>query len=294
MPEANEGKTKRIVAIDAVRLIAKDDITAGDGAKHDVIPGKAVWATATTCNIFEFYKAFGLPLAYIGRDTDESFVAYRCRMIKLEVVVRGSAYGSYLKRNPNVREATKFDNPLVELYLKTSDRRWNHYKLPCDDPLMLVDRTKQIAELYVPNEPLTNGPFLRLPFDHLFEGKDEDRVDLIAAIAARAYRLLRTGFEQFMLDYVDFKLEFGIRPDGRLVIADVVDSDSGRLMKNGVHISKQRYRDGDGLPTVAEIYEHVADLTNHLPEKKEVVKIALEHAQNSYIDAFNVPASKPG
>ena len=39
-----EGKTKKIHRIagsaDLVTLISKDDITAGDGAKHDIIPDK--------------------------------------------------------------------------------------------------------------------------------------------------------------------------------------------------------------------------------------------------------------
>ena len=47
-----EGKTKKIHQLkgkpDLVALVAKDDITAGDGAKHDVIPGKGRLATATT------------------------------------------------------------------------------------------------------------------------------------------------------------------------------------------------------------------------------------------------------
>jgi len=51
-----EGKTKRIHRIagnpDLVTVMSKDDITAGDGAKHDVIPGKGRLATATTCNVF--------------------------------------------------------------------------------------------------------------------------------------------------------------------------------------------------------------------------------------------------
>src|SRR5581483_3437941 len=47
-----EGKTKKIHAIkgkgDLVTVVAKDDITAGDGAKHDIIPDKGRLATATT------------------------------------------------------------------------------------------------------------------------------------------------------------------------------------------------------------------------------------------------------
>src|SRR3954453_19317626 len=50
-----EGKTKKIFRIDGsdlVAVVAKDDITAGDGAKHDVIPDKGRLPTPTTCHRF--------------------------------------------------------------------------------------------------------------------------------------------------------------------------------------------------------------------------------------------------
>ena len=66
-----EGKTKKIFRIngsDLVSVVAKDDITAGDGAKHDVIPDKGRLATATTCNVFRLLKACGLPIAFEEQD----------------------------------------------------------------------------------------------------------------------------------------------------------------------------------------------------------------------------------
>ena len=45
--------------------MAKDDITAGDGAKHDIIPDKGRLATATTCNVFRLLKACGLPVGFV-------------------------------------------------------------------------------------------------------------------------------------------------------------------------------------------------------------------------------------
>src|SRR5207244_12109568 len=63
----NEGKTKKIYldegSTDRVTVVAKDDITAGDGAKRDVIPDKGRLATATTSNVLRLLKACGLPVA---------------------------------------------------------------------------------------------------------------------------------------------------------------------------------------------------------------------------------------
>ena len=90
----NEGKTK-IIRQDPdkdghVLIEAKDDITAGDGAKHDIMQGKAAIATGTTCNVFQLLKACGIPLAFVEQRGEETFVARKCTMLPYEVVVRGA------------------------------------------------------------------------------------------------------------------------------------------------------------------------------------------------------------
>ena len=80
-----EGKTKKIHQVtnhpDLVVLVAKDDITAGDGAKHDIIPDKGRLATATTCNVFRLLKACGIPVGFIEQDSPTSFVSPSCTML---------------------------------------------------------------------------------------------------------------------------------------------------------------------------------------------------------------------
>src|SRR5579872_1407171 len=88
-----EGKTKQIFALTDdpthVRIVSKDDITAGDGAKHDVIHGKAALATHTTCNVFRLLQACGIPVAFKSENYIEpEFIAERCMMLPYEVVVR--------------------------------------------------------------------------------------------------------------------------------------------------------------------------------------------------------------
>jgi phosphoribosylaminoimidazole-succinocarboxamide synthase len=87
-----EGKTKKIHRIagnpDLVTVMAKDDITAGDGEKHDIIPDKGRLATATTSNVFRLLKACGLPVAFTEQDSAISFSAPKCEMLPYEVVAR--------------------------------------------------------------------------------------------------------------------------------------------------------------------------------------------------------------
>src|SRR4051794_32221639 len=70
--QAIEGKTK--VVEDAgngeVLIRSKDDITAGDGAKHDVLEGKAAASTRTTCNIFGLLERNGVPTHFVDRVND--------------------------------------------------------------------------------------------------------------------------------------------------------------------------------------------------------------------------------
>ncbi len=67
--QAIEGKTKIIIdAGDGTVLIrSKDEITAGDGAKHDVIEGKAASSTTTTCNIFRLLNNNRVPTHFVER-----------------------------------------------------------------------------------------------------------------------------------------------------------------------------------------------------------------------------------
>ena len=77
-----EGKTKRIHQLadskDLVTLVAKDDITAGDGAKHDVIPEKGLLANRTTCNVFRLLKDCGVPVAFEEQEIAD--VVHRARL----------------------------------------------------------------------------------------------------------------------------------------------------------------------------------------------------------------------
>src|SRR5712672_1846369 len=136
----NEGKTKRIYlakgSTDRVTVVAKDDITAGDGAKHDIIPDKGRLATATTSNVFRLLKACGLPVAFTEQDSATSFIAPPCTMLPYEVVVRREAHGSALKRSPHFAKGQLFPKLLVEFYLKTKDKDWKGKPLVADDPLM--------------------------------------------------------------------------------------------------------------------------------------------------------------
>ena len=274
-----EGKTKRIHKLkgggDLVALVSKDDITAGDGAKHDVIPNKGRLANETTCNVFRLLKACGLPVAFEEQDSPTSFIAPSCEMLPYEVVVRREAHGSYLKRTPHFAKGQLFPKLIVEFFLKTKDKDWKGKPLVADDPLMhYTDGDKQIL-LFNPAKPIIGQePFLTLKTSEVFSKDDEWKSFAeMRRIATRTFLVLEKAWALEGGTLVDFKVEFGLDSKGRLLLADVIDNDSWRVVESGGYIDKQVYRDGGALDDVAAKYRRVADITSRfrLPRQRIIL-----------------------
>jgi len=126
MEKITEGKTKIIYAnpedTKTVYMYFKDDITAGDGLKHDVIEGKALIDWQINRDIFEYLNRKGVQTHYLASPQEKvTLVKKLDRKINLEVVTRRIAAGSIVKWG-KVAEGKRFD-PLITQF---------HYK---DDPL---------------------------------------------------------------------------------------------------------------------------------------------------------------
>ncbi len=274
-----EGKTKKIFQVkgssDLVTVVAKDDITAGDGAKHDIIPDKGRLATATTCNVFRLLKACGLPVAFTEQDSAISFSAPKCEMLPYEVVVRREAHGSYLKRNPHLAKGQLFPQAIVEFYLKTKDKTWKGKPLVADDPFMQVTNDAKEIKLFNPAKPLQGQePFLVLKAAEVFTRKDEANIfPEMRRIARQAFLVLEKAWQLEGGTLVDLKVEFGYDSKGNLLLADVIDNDSWRVIEGGAYVDKQVYRDGGALDDVAAKYRHVAEVTGHfhLPRQRIIL-----------------------
>ena len=126
MKKVNEGKTKIIYENPedpkTVFMVFKDDITAGDGAKHDIIEGKSLIDWQTNKDIFEYLNRKNAQTHYISSPEEKISLVKRLDFkINLEVVSRRVAAGSILKWG-DVEEGTWYD-PVITQF---------HYK---DDPL---------------------------------------------------------------------------------------------------------------------------------------------------------------
>jgi len=291
-PLVAEGKTKRIHQVashpDLVTIVSKDDITAGDGAKHDVIPDKGRLANRTTCNVFRLLKACGVPVAFEEQDSEMSFVAPGCTMLPYEVVARREAHGSYLKRNPNFSKGQLFPQLIVEFFLKTKDRDWKGKRLICDDPLMeFVERTSEIR-LYDPAKPIFGQePFLVLQGSEVFTRDEEWKLfPQMRQVTRQAFLVLEKAWQLAGGTLVDYKVEFGFDAKGRLLLADVIDNDSWRVLEDGSYIDKQVYRDGGALDTVAAKYRRVAEITDRFQLPRQRI-ILWRGSESDKTDAFS-------
>lgn len=269
-----EGKTKIIWESldDATRVIleAKDDITAFNKAKHDQLTGKKEYATRTTCNVFRLLKEAGVPVAFDKQLDTTRFQAPKCDMVLYEVVARREAHGSFLKRHPELKKETLFPQLKIEFFLKTTDKNWKGTVLPEDDPFVTFNNNK--ADLYIPSKPFyTQEPFLQLNEYPLKDAADQFKV--METLTKQTFLVLEKAWQMTGKKLVDFKLEFGFDMQGNLLVADVIDNDSWRVLQAGHYLDKQAYRDGASLDEVTKKYQLVADLTDtfHIPEQQIIL-----------------------
>lgn len=285
-----EGKTKRGFEVrgnpDLVVFVSKDNITAGDGAKHDVIRDKGKLANETTCNVFRLLKECGLPVAFEEQRSKTSFVAPRCAMLPYEVVVRREAHGSYLKRNPHILKGQLFPQLLVEFFLKTSGRRWKEHELICDDPYIVRAEETSEIRLFNPAKPIHGQePFLVLPEEEVFSHNEGNLFQEMRRIARWALLILEKAWQIESRTLVDFKVEFGLTEKGTLLLADVIDNDSWRVLESGAYIDKQVYRDGGTLDNVVEKYQRVAELTSRFRVPRQQI-IIWRGSEKDNVDAL--------
>lgn len=242
-PLLAEGKTKQIYAHPTNEALAymlnKDQITAGDGVRHNELVGKSRWSTITMANVYRLLNSAGIATHMIDQTNDVTILIRRCTMLPVEQVMRRIATGSYLKRTPGAKEGDRFEPVLVETFLKDDA---NH------DP--------QIWEADIIERGLAS----------------KEEIDWMAAEGRRVFEALERAWASVDVTLVDLKIEFGRDVLGQLMVADVIDNDSWRIWPGGDKnrmLDKQVYRNlkevtEQDLQALGDRYALVADLTGKL------------------------------
>ncbi|WAQ97881.1 PUR6-like protein [Mya arenaria] len=248
-----EGKTKIVYRLadnpDKVLLHSKDRITAGDGERAHDLKGKAEISTTTASAIFEMLNNAGIKSHFIKRSGQTCMVCNYCDMVPLEFVTRRIATGSFLKRNPGVKEGYRFCPPKQEIFFKDDanhDPQWSY---------------EQCVEA-------------KLEFGGRLIGRDE--IDIMCKSTVTVFEVLEKAWASLDCSLIDMKIEFGVNPKtGEILLADIIDSDSWRLWPAGdrrLMKDKQVYRElrevtSEALDTVKRNFEWVADRVGQLSPK---------------------------
>ncbi|MEM0976683.1 MAG: phosphoribosylaminoimidazolesuccinocarboxamide synthase [Pseudomonadota bacterium] len=213
----------------------KDDATAFNAEKKDVIDGKGALNNRICEHIMLGLKAIGIPTHFIRRINMREQLIRQVEIIPLEVIVRNVAAGSMSKRL-GINEGTALPRPLVEFSYKNDD---------LGDPL--VSEEHIVALNWASQQDLEE----------------------IIAMALRVNDFLSGMMHAVGIRLVDFKIEIGRIYEGdfmRLVIADEISPDSCRLwdIETGRKLDKDVFR--RDLGSLTDAYSEVARRLNLLPK----------------------------
>lgn len=214
----------------------RDDITAFDGQKKDVLSSKGRLNAQVSAFLFRLLERNGIATHFIDMPDESHMLVKALDMIPLEIIVRNIAAGSLVRQYP-FREGTVLEPPVIVIDYKDDSRH---------DPML--------------NDDLIIALGILTP----------DDLAMIKEMALRVNSVLREFFASLGITLVDFKIEFGRTPDGKILLGDEISMDSMRLwdMSTGKSLDKDVYRFSKG--DVMEAYNRVAERV--CAEDKEVCK----------------------
>jgi phosphoribosylaminoimidazole-succinocarboxamide synthase len=233
-----EGKAKTLYeGPEQGTLVAyfKDDATAFNAEKHDVLDGKGVLNNRISEHIMLSLTKIGIPNHFIRRLNMREQLIREVEIIPVEVVVRNIAAGSLCKRL-GLEEGLQLQRSIVEFYYKSDE---------LGDPM-------------ISEEHIT-----------AFGWANPAEIDEIMSMALRVNDFLMGLFAGIGIRLVDFKIEFGrVLEDDvmRIILADEISPDSCRFwdISSNEKLDKDRFRKDMG--GVVEAYQEVAKRLGIMPE----------------------------
>ena len=225
-----EGKAKQLFTTkneNELIQFFKDDATAFNKKKHEIIDSKGVLNNLISENIFKYLGENGIPNHFIERLNEREQLIKKVEIIPIEVVVRNKAAGTFTKRF-GIEEGEDLPETLIEFNLKDDEH---------DDPLLSEEHIK------------------------VFKWASHSEVEEIKQKALTINTLLMKMFYKIDILLVDFKIEFGRYQSDekiKIILADEISPDSCRLwdMKSNEKLDKDRFR--RNLGGLIEAYKEVA------------------------------------
>lgn len=208
-----EGKAKQVFLTDKENeylIHYKDDATAFNGEKKEVIMGKGELNLAISTVIFEMLEKQGIETHYIKTLNDRDMLVKKVTILPLEVIIRNISAGSICKRL-DLQEGLNFKEPIFEICYKNDE---------LGDPLINDDHAVALGLI------------------------ERDELKSVKNTTLEINKLLIEFFKQVGLKLIDFKIEFGKTEDGKIILADEISPDTCRLWdeKTNEKMDKDRFR----------------------------------------------------
>ena len=227
-----DGKAKTIFAgpdDDLLIQYFKDDATAFNALKHDILAGKGVLNNLISEHIMLALSATGMATHFVERINSREQLIRKVEIIPVEVVVRNRAAGSLVKRlggaHIPLAEGDMLPETLVEYYLK---------------------------------EDALNDPIIGAEHILMFGIATESEMAQIRAMALKVNAFLGDLFTGIGIHLIDFKLEFGRLKDGTILLADEISPDNCRLWDSVTGDKKDKDRFRQDLGGLVEAYTEIA------------------------------------
>lgn len=214
----------------------KDDATAFNGEKTEILAGKGVLNNRISAHIMTKLEQMGIPTHFIRSINMREQLVYQVDIIPIEVVVRNIAAGSLCERF-GLKEGDVLPKPLIEFYYKKDELK---------NPM--------VSEEHIMT----------------FGWADPYEMEEIIAQTTRVNDYLSGLFSGIGLKLVDFKVEFG-RIFGEfgeiyIILADEISPDNCRLWDSETNekFDKDRFR--EDLGSVVEAYQKIATRLGLIPK----------------------------
>ncbi|GKQ42590.1 phosphoribosylaminoimidazole-succinocarboxamide synthase [Companilactobacillus sp. RD055328] len=195
------GKAKDVFQTDeedVLEIVYKDQATALNGKRKEIIKGKAKLNLEISTLIFQYLEKEGIKTHYIKNKNETTQIVKKSKIFPLEVVIRNYIAGSFSKKF-DLTYGEKLKNPIYEFYYKSDE---------LDDPFI---NDSQIVGLNIATQ---------------------EEISEIKGMTNTINNLLIKIFNESGFDLVDFKLEFGVFHN-EIILVDEFSPDNCRLWSKG-------------------------------------------------------------
>lgn len=235
----NSGKVKSVYTTDredAVIIEFRDDMTAGDGERKEVMNDKGAYNAVISAKIFKVLEENGVETQFIDLPEPNVMVAKKLDMIPIEVIVRNIATGSLVRKYP-IEDGTRLDPPIVQMDFKDDEYH---------DPML--------------NDSLIKALGIAT----------QDEIDILTERALKINEVMSEFFKQAGIILVDFKVEFGKDKDGNILLGDEISPDGCRLWDSETleMLDKELFRkgkDSEVMDAYIEVYNRI------IPDDEKVI-----------------------